>query len=818
MKLVEMKKVQLIFTRSGREYVTPAQVVEELEMELVASGGRVTLTEVAATLNIDLTHVETAARALIAKKGKHIHELAGQLIAEYYLDTVVEEINESLQEAGSVALVELAQRFSLPADFTRRAIEQRMGAGGVVDGYIEDGQLYTATFIQLHAARTRGIMRALTRPTPLRSLIQRHGLMESRLSKEIAALLKEGAIAGSLKGADDRAIYTPDLFGRAQHAGVDSFFATNGYVELKKVERLSVANPKAFLAAKYPTAMQLSSMALSEGMVSSVTMACEDALNANLFLNAQTILPSVLSSTEVAQVLAHAVSSANKAASGDGKPQLAVVADVWAVSSVFRSEAQTYLTQRLDAWMDDEEAKLAAAAAAATATTASESQSATAAPVASSASSAGASKKAAAADDDDDEPLKKGKGKHSKGKGKGKEDSDDEDEAPAAKSKDKKKRRKKGADSDSDADEPVVAKATKGKIRLPSAATAAMPAPLTRDRVLKWLKADWTTVVRNAQRGNAEVQAADAVTDEHTEQLMQALAAMLFPPLLALQKARNTARAAALAAAAGSSASSSAAGASSGPGSDALLRRQQLECFRTHVTELYEQIVLYQHAIEYLGGTVVGGDDKDKVAVAPAAVKVDKVLLGQLESHLSKTLCASLLDMLLRMEAFSSLTPSVQSGLAGMDTIISLATAPAAEDKDASAASKAASKFDINRTPLSAKEREGVLGALPKRASDALKSLSETLSKEPALFLDRLDASSRALDLTLRKLDKKSERSRVFALRKSLMSSLAVETKPAVVLHLTVLLLFAKVHSVVPHAPAKCIPSIRRSAHKRINS
>jgi hypothetical protein len=99
----------------------------------------------------------------------------------------------------------------------RDAIEQRISSGAV-QGYIEGGNLYTASFIQQHTARTRGIMRALVRPTALRTLIQRHGLMESRLSKEVQELIKEGAIAGSLKGAEDRAIYTPEVRERSRAA------------------------------------------------------------------------------------------------------------------------------------------------------------------------------------------------------------------------------------------------------------------------------------------------------------------------------------------------------------------------------------------------------------------------------------------------------------------------------------------------------------------------------------------------------------------------------------------------------------------------
>ena len=802
-------------------------------MELVSAGGRVTLTDIAPLLNLDLHHVETAARALCVKKGKKVVELAGQLIADYYLDTIAEEINESLQESGSCGLVELAQRFALPADFMRQAIETRLGPGGV-QGYIEDGQLYTASFIQLHAARTRGIMRALMRPTNLRTLIQRHGLMESRLSKEITALIKEGAIKGTLKGAEDRAIYTPDLFLRGQHAGVDSFFSTNGYIDYKKVERLSVPNPKAFLAAKYPTAMQLSSMALSENMVQSVHMAAEDANNAHLFLHAQSILPNVLSKAEVQQVLEAAVASTNKAA-GASKSQLQVLAEVWAVSSLFTAEAKAYLAQQLERWLDEEEVRLDAAAAAVAAAAASSTPAAAA-----SASSSGAKKssKSALPDSDDDEPAvpaKKGstaaaaKDKKKGGK-KGSVSSDDEDEpapkAIAAKKGGAKGKRGKRGDSDDEDDAPAAEPVkAKGKIKLP-AAGASVPAPLTRDRVSKWLKAGWSSIVKGAQSGNAEIQAVD--NDDSTDELQQALATLIHPSLLPLHKARCTARAAALAAAAGASSSSASvsSGSGLGPGSEAVLRRQQLECFRANVQDQYEQILLYQHAIDYLGGK-----SSEAAAAPPGSIALlgDKQLLSQLESHLNKTLCAALLDVILRMEAFSSLTVVQQNHLQGMDNIITIAATPAAapaaasDDKDKSTPSPL-TRFDLNRTPLTSANRDAVLAALPKRSSEALKPLCEVVGKaagDPAVFLERLENAARGLDLNLKKLDKKSERSRVFALRKSLMASLGEESKPAVALHLTILLLFAKVHGTVPHAPAKCIPTIRRpedqSAHTRLS-
>lgn len=778
-------------------------------MELMSQGGRITLVDLTPILNLDFNHIETAARTLTQKK-KTIIELGGQLITSWYLDGVVEEINESLQESGSIAIVSLAQKFSLPADFMRTTIEQRLGTS-LINGYIEDGQLYTESFLQLHTSRTRGIFRGLTKPTTLRSIIQRFGLMENRVFKEVSNMIKDGVLSGTLKGGDDRAIYTPQLFVTGQQNGADTFFTSNGYIDLKMLERLSIANPKAFIATRYPTSLQLSSLALSDGLVSGAILSCEDAGTSHLYAHLPSILPPILNRSEVEQVLTHALNVVMK-----NQPDLKLlsqpIGQVWCVSTPFKDACQDYALKQLNKSLDEEELKLAEEKEAALEN---------AAIVASlpTSSSAVPKKKASPVSDSEEEDGQDSNNKRSsktKASKKGKKGDESEEDVAPSKSKAKKRGGKRGGDSDSEEDEAPIVVPTKSKSKSKSSSSSSASstsAPLTKDRITKWLKQGWSRIIALAQSGNEEIQSADGITDENTEELMVALTTIVQPACMAVHKTRLAARAAAAAAAAAahSSSSSSTSSSSLGPASEQILRRQHIETFRTAIQEQYESILLYSHAIDHIAGRNANADDKS----ATSSLRSDKTLIGHLESHLSKTLIGGLVDLLLRSEAYTSLTLQQQNHIHGLDNLVTLsqiqdeptATTAATTSKDPSPPKP---KYDLNRTPLTQKERETIIAALNKRLSDPFKSLIEAINKEPSVFLERFDASTKLLDLRVKKFDKKMERSSIFTLRKSLMVSLANETRPTTLIHLTILLLFAKVHGIVVHAPAKVLPTMRR--------
>jgi hypothetical protein len=74
--------VQLIFTSSGKEYLTPKQLRNEIMDEVLAADGRISLVDIAANLGVDITHIERTV-PLILKDDRSITLLTGQLITEY---------------------------------------------------------------------------------------------------------------------------------------------------------------------------------------------------------------------------------------------------------------------------------------------------------------------------------------------------------------------------------------------------------------------------------------------------------------------------------------------------------------------------------------------------------------------------------------------------------------------------------------------------------------------------------------------------------------------------------------------------------------
>jgi hypothetical protein len=65
----------------------------------------------------------------------------------YYLDSVVEEINETLQEAGQLTLTSQCTKYSLPSELVQDAVEQRLGT--LIFAHLKNGELYTQAFVQV---------------------------------------------------------------------------------------------------------------------------------------------------------------------------------------------------------------------------------------------------------------------------------------------------------------------------------------------------------------------------------------------------------------------------------------------------------------------------------------------------------------------------------------------------------------------------------------------------------------------------------------------------------------------------------------------
>ena len=177
LKLLETKRLKVIYSLSGKEYITPKQLQREILDELFVAGGRINIVDLQPVLNVDLGHIEEQSKALV-HNDRTIQLIQGELIANYYLDKVSEEINESLQVSGQLKLGDLSKRFGLSADYLAELVERRI-ARGVIKGRLEAPLLYTESFVEQHTALLRGIFSAITVPTPLSQLLPLFEFQES---------------------------------------------------------------------------------------------------------------------------------------------------------------------------------------------------------------------------------------------------------------------------------------------------------------------------------------------------------------------------------------------------------------------------------------------------------------------------------------------------------------------------------------------------------------------------------------------------------------------------------------------------------------
>ncbi|XP_017742263.1 PREDICTED: E3 UFM1-protein ligase 1 [Rhinopithecus bieti] len=105
--------------------------------------------------------------------------------------------------------------------------------------------------------------------------------------------------------------------------------------------------------------------------------------------------------------------------------------------------------------------------------------------------------------------------------------------------------------------------------------------------------------------------------------------------------------------------------------------------------------------------------------------------------------------------------------------------------------------------------RKKILSKLSEESKVALTKLHNSLNEKSIEdFISCLDSAAEACDIMVKRGDKKRERQILFQHRQALAEQLKVTEDPALILHLTSVLLFQfSTHSML-HAPGRCVPQI----------
>ena len=221
-KLVEKYKLELIFTLSGKEYLTPSRLMQDIIRE-VTNEGRVNLLELPNVLNVSIEHLELYAASIT---NKDIFLINGHLMSSFYIENLCQEINLNLQEFGQVTLSELTYKYSLPATFLKEQIEKRLGST-IKAQFSKNNTLVTDTYLIRHLGKLRGALRAITKPYDLKAYDQ------SLVVLQVNELINSGQIKGTLDGI----IFIPQVYQNTVWDEIQSYYFVNKYIEYDFIKR-----------------------------------------------------------------------------------------------------------------------------------------------------------------------------------------------------------------------------------------------------------------------------------------------------------------------------------------------------------------------------------------------------------------------------------------------------------------------------------------------------------------------------------------------------------------------------------------------------
>ncbi|KAL0880232.1 hypothetical protein ABMA27_002693 [Loxostege sticticalis] len=300
-KLIELKLIDVIFTTDGKEYLTSQQLTKEIKDELYVHGGRINTVDLAKELSVDLNQINASVADIV--RGKEVQLVSGYLIANYYLEKIAREINEKLQLQGQISVGELTLQYDLPAELLQHNVLEKY-LGKIIIGKQDSSEprtFYTEEYITRTKAKIRGALMGLLKPTPVTVIINHCNLADRLFMSLFDQLNAPGVLTGRQAGA----LYVPSCYTKSQNDWVVSFYKQNNYLEYDALSRLGISDPKGYVRRIFPNEdiKFLSTCAIGSQIMEQLETALEECVISKSYLDVVSLLPSVLSSTDIENVL-----------------------------------------------------------------------------------------------------------------------------------------------------------------------------------------------------------------------------------------------------------------------------------------------------------------------------------------------------------------------------------------------------------------------------------------------------------------------------------------------------------------------------------
>ena len=214
------------------------------------------LSEMSSVLNVDTAYIDDAAEDLIAQDDtlRMLNENT-EIIGDLFLDNLAMEINEYLEEVGSISVGELATKHGFAVDFVQHLLKTRLESKKLI-GTLRRDKLYSEEFRKRLEKRLIGALSGSTRPTSLQSLLQRFDFLDRSVVVETAKrLCSNGSIDGTIVSDEE---YIPTIYKTIQINQCNAFFDSNGWMSKSRALKWKVTNLYEMLTTKWSNCIELS--------------------------------------------------------------------------------------------------------------------------------------------------------------------------------------------------------------------------------------------------------------------------------------------------------------------------------------------------------------------------------------------------------------------------------------------------------------------------------------------------------------------------------------------------------------------------------
>lgn len=307
MKLQALKLIDLIFTKSGREYLTHKQLVIEIEDEIVARGGRLNVIDLPEVLSVDLVHIQSKLPGIVSASDGATRLVRGEILTDYYLANVAEQINDALtaSEHGVDNIGSIASRYALPIDIVREVLSTHQGT--LVNASLDSQNpdiLRSEASIARDRAAARGLLRAVTAPTPLSDLSRLRGLPLALVATLAEEMLEDGSLSGSRVGRGARAVFVPAVFSRAAAEAARSAFASNGFVTKDRLSKMHVGDIGGLVYEHLKDAVVFDACLVDRTLLETLSTSAVEAVSGSSWLDVDVSLPPDFPREDVQSVMA----------------------------------------------------------------------------------------------------------------------------------------------------------------------------------------------------------------------------------------------------------------------------------------------------------------------------------------------------------------------------------------------------------------------------------------------------------------------------------------------------------------------------------